>query len=65
MESDRVAFDHRRYGPMVTYRHREVERFHALPAALIACDFASQQMHMNCCILDDGGQEYFQGQWMS
>lgn len=65
MKSDRVVLDHLRYGPMVSYRHREIDRFHALPAAVLACDFANRQVHMSCCILDDGGQEYFAGNWMS
>jgi hypothetical protein len=65
MKSDKVVLDHLRYGPMVSYRHRELERFHALPAAVLACDFASRQTNMNCCILDERGQEYFAGEWMS
>jgi hypothetical protein len=60
-----LVFEHLRCGPIVTYRHREVAHFNVLKAALRACDFASRHTLVNCCILDDDGQEYFEGQWMS
>ncbi len=63
--SERVVLDHDRYGPMVSYRHREVTRFDALPAAVLACNYAGRRKDVSCCILDDGGQEYFAGNWIA
>ena len=63
--SERVVLDHARYGSMVTYRHRELTQFDALSAAVRACDFAGRQKNTSCCILDEGGQEYFAGKWIA
>lgn len=63
--SERVVLEHARHGSMVSYRHRELIRFAALPAAVRACDVAGRKKDVRCCVLDENGQEYFAGAWIA
>ncbi len=50
---------------MVAYRHQEIERFRQFPAALIACDCANERVEMQYYILNETGQEYYAGVWIT
>ena len=63
--SERVVSEDERHGSIVSYRHRNLSTFDALAAAVRACETAGRRTDVTCCILDEGGREYFAGNWIA
>ena len=65
MKSERLVLENRIRGPMVAYRHEEIERFPGFNAAFIACEIANEGAETQHCILNGIGQEYYAGTWIT
>ncbi len=65
MRSERILLDHVLSGPLVSYRQKEISRFREFQAAITARQAAPEEIDAGYYILNDLGQEYFGGTWIS
>ena len=65
MKSERLVLQHMGCGPMVAYRHAEIERFQGFRAAFIACEIANKRAETQHYILNGIGHEYYAGTWIA
>ena len=65
MKSERLVLQHGIRGPMVSYRHEEIQRFQGFHAAFIACEIANEGAEIQHYILNGIGQEYYVGTWIT
>jgi hypothetical protein len=64
MKSERMVLDHAVYGPLISYRQKEIQRFGEFSTAFAACEIANDQVGMRHYILDGYGKEYYAGTWI-
>jgi hypothetical protein len=65
MKSERYSLNHLVSGPMSSYRHFEVRHYRQASEALNACEVANNKIDgARHYVLNDTGQEYFDGIWI-
>ena len=64
MKSEKFTLDHVISGLMSSYRHTEIRHFRQFRAALGACDVANNKGRPSYYIVNDSGQEYYDGTWI-
>lgn len=64
MKSEKFTLDHTVSGPISSYRQSELKQFDRVYEALKACEFANNKRRSRCYVLNDMGQEYFNGKWI-
>lgn len=64
MKSEKYTVDDRISGPMSSYRQREVGQFQQFHKALEACILANNKGRSRYYVLDETGQEYYDGSWI-
>lgn len=65
MMSVRFVLQHATLGPLSSYRHRLVSQYSHANAALGACDSANRSGPCRYYVLNELGQEHFEGSWIS
>jgi len=64
MKSEKVILDHAISGHLVSYRQIEVEHFEQFGAARGACEIANRRDEPRHYVLNESGQEYYDGAWI-
>jgi len=64
MKSEKFTLDHRVSGRLARFRQSEVTHFQRLLEALEACQVANNEGRSRCYVLNDLGQEFFEGVWI-
>jgi len=64
MKSEKFTLDHTVSGPLASYRQSLVSRFRQPRAALVACKLANGTGANRHYVLNESGQEYFDGTWI-
>lgn len=65
MKSEKFTLDHLISGPLASYRQSEVTYYRQVNDALKACEMANNKTgSTRHYVLDDMGQEYFDGIWI-
>ena len=64
MKSVKFTLDHMVSGPLSAYRHSLVGKFRQPRAALVACKLANGTGANHHYVLNESGQEYFDGAWI-
>ena len=64
MKSEKLTLDHVNSGPIPSYRQIEVGRFEQFDAAQQACDVANDEGKFRHYVVNESGQEYYEGIWI-
>ena len=64
MQSVKSTLKHPTLGPMSSFRHSLVGEYPRYRAALVACEKANAQVPNRFYVLNDRGQENYQGAWI-
>ena len=64
MKSVRLVLQHATLGPMSSYRHSLVGHYPRSQAAVGACDTANKRGAYCYYVLNESGQEHYQGSWI-
>ena len=64
MKSEKFTLDHMVEGPLSSYRQSLVAQFRQPRAALVACKLANGTGAYRHYVLNESGQEYFDGFWV-
>lgn len=64
MKSVRLVLQHATLGPMSSYRHGLVRHYLRPEAAVRACDTANKNGTQCYYVLNESGQEHYQGSWI-
>ena len=64
MISQKLALEHPVSGLLSSNRHAEVDHFRHFSAPLDACESANQIGEPHYYLLNDSGQEYYDGSWI-
>ncbi len=64
MKSEKFTLDHVISGPMSSYRHTAIRHFGKFRAALGACEVANNKGRSRYYVLNESGQEYYDGTWI-
>lgn len=65
MKSKKVTLDHPISGLMSSYRQIQVDHFQKFGAALGACEVANSKGSSRHYVLNELGQEYYDGAWIN
>ncbi len=65
MKSEKFVLDHPLSGPMSLYRQLEVDQFRQFRAALTACEAANGTVGSRYYVLNESGEEYYDGSWIN
>jgi hypothetical protein len=61
MQSEKHTLEHRVSGPMSSHLHIQLNQFLQPSAALDTCDTANEKAAPCHCVLNETGEEYYQG----
>ena len=64
MRSAKFIVVHPTLGPMPSFRQRLMGEYQQFETALAACKKANTRSSMRCYLLNDLGQEHYQGTWI-
>lgn len=64
MKSDKFTLEHEISGPMCSYRQTEIDHFNKFGLAHEACELANTSGRSRHYVLNDSGQEYYEGLWI-
>jgi hypothetical protein len=64
MRSEKFTVEHPTLGLMSSSRPRQIGQYRQIRAALLACETANAIGSMRCYVLNDQGQENYQGTWI-
>ncbi len=64
MKSEKHTLDHLVSGRLASYRQSEVTHFQQVLDALEACELANNEGRSRCYVLNESGQEYYEGTWI-
>ena len=64
MRSAKFTVVHPTLGPMSSFRQRQMGQYRQVGTALAACEKANASGSMRCYVLNDLGQENYQGAWL-
>jgi len=64
MKSEKFTLDHLVSGLMSSYRQTEIGHFQQFCAALGACEVANKKGKTRYYVLNESGQEYYDGTWI-
>ena len=64
MKSNKFTLDHLVSGLMSSYRQTEIGHFQQFRAALGACEVANNEGRSRFYVLNESGQEYYDGTWI-
>jgi len=64
MKSVRLVLQHATLGPMLSYRHSLVSHYLQSQAAVAACNTANRRGPHRYYVLNESGQEHYQGSWI-
>ena len=64
MRSAKFIVVHPTLGPMPCFRQRLMGEYRQLGTALVACKKANARSNMRCYLLNELGQENYQGAWL-
>jgi hypothetical protein len=64
MKSQKYTLDHLVSGRMSSYRQFEVTHFQQVLEALGACEAANNEGRFRHYVLNESGQEYYDGTWI-
>ena len=64
MKSEKLTFEHAVSGLMSAYRQIQVNQFRQLSAALTACAAANDIAGFRHYVLNESGEEYYEGTWI-
>jgi hypothetical protein len=64
MKSVRLVLQHATYGSMSSYRHCLVRHYLQSQAAVAACNSANRRGPQCYYVLNESGQEHYQGAWI-
>lgn len=64
MKSEKFTLVHATSGPMIAYRQREIGHFDRFPEAHAACEVHNNEGTPRCYVVNESGQEYYDGTWI-
>ena len=64
MKSEKFTLVHSNSGPMISYRQTEIGHFERFPEARAACEVKNNGGTSRCYVLNELGQEYYDGTWI-
>jgi hypothetical protein len=64
MKSERFTVERTPSGPLSTYRQIEVAHFLEFDTAWRACQVANADRRRRFYVLNESGQEYYEGSWI-
>ena len=64
MKSEKFTQDRVISGLMSSYRQIEIEHFERFPEAREACEVANNKGESRYYVLNESGQEYYDGKWI-
>ena len=64
MKSEKFTLDHPISGLMSSYRQIEIDHFEQFPAAHDACEIANNKGRSRYYVVNETGQEYYDGIWI-
>ena len=64
MKSEKFTLDHLVSGSMSSYRQIQLNHFPQLSTALTACEVANKNVSGRHYVLNDSGEEYYEGTWI-
>lgn len=64
MKSEKFTLEHSASGRMSLYRQTEIGHYDKLTAARKACEFANSNGNPRCYVVNESGQEYYEGTWI-
>jgi hypothetical protein len=64
MQSAKFTLEHSTLGPMSAFRQRLIGHYKQIRTALLACDAANAKGPNRYYVLNELGQENFQGSWI-
>jgi hypothetical protein len=64
MKSEKLSLNHGVYGDMAAYRHIQVDQFQQLNLALSACEVANETAGIHHYVLNESGEEFYEGSWI-
>jgi hypothetical protein len=63
MKSEKRTPDHTAAGQLSIYRQSEIGQFQTIRAARVACELANSDGISCCYVVNESGQEYYNGHW--
>jgi hypothetical protein len=64
MKSEKFTFEHAVSGSMSSYRQILVNKFRQFSTALTACEVANDIAGFRHYVLNESGEEYYEGTWI-
>ena len=65
MKSEKFTLDHVVSGSMSSSRHIQVDQFQEFSTALTACEVANDKAGFRHYVLNESGEEYYEGTWIN
>jgi hypothetical protein len=63
MKSEKLTPDHTANGRLSAYRQSEIGQFRTIRAARVAFELANSDGISHCYVVNESGQEYYNGHW--